>query len=138
LFCAASTFGQKIAADNVPQEVLSAFRAKFPAATEVQWMKAWNANYEVQFALSGNKERSEFDAAGVWVETENPIDKADLPKTIKDAVLKKNPKCEIAEADEIESGADGKLYEVGCATPKGQTDYRVSPGGKIEDKIVRK
>ena len=133
LFSTAVTLSQQVMTYQVPEEVLTAFREKFPDASSVKWSKEINLNYEAQFTLATNGERAEFDKNGKWVETENSIKTSDLPKTVSAAVLKKNPSCKIADAEEIQSSEMGKMYEVGCPTKSEKADYRVTPDGTIKE-----
>ena len=60
LFCTA-VFAQQLVLDNVPQEVQSTFREKFPSAENVSWGIEPNGNYEAKFMMANAKERAEFD-----------------------------------------------------------------------------
>ncbi|MDB5280987.1 MAG: hypothetical protein JWO06_62 [Bacteroidota bacterium] len=137
VFCTAS-FGQAIQSDKVPQEVLSAFKSKFPAAGDVQWAKEPNANYEAKFTMANNNQRAEFNEKGVWVETETSIPTAQVPKTVSNAVMKQSPSCKIADAEEIQTADQGKIYEVGCTKGGTKKDYRVTADGKVEKKLEKK
>jgi hypothetical protein len=132
------SLGQSIATDKVPQEVQSAFKAKFPAASNVTWAMEKNMNYEAKFMLASASQRAEFSKTGIWVESEKTINKADLPKNVSNTVMSKNPSCKIADAEEIQSADLGKMYEVGCATKNGKQDYRVTSDGKVEATLTDK
>ena len=140
LFCAAVAYGQqRVMSDNVPQEVLSAFRAKFPDASNVSWWRGPNSNYEAKFTLATGDERAEFDGNGIWVETESPIAKATLPANVTRAVITKNPRCKISNAKEVQTVGHGMMYEVACGTGMGEADFRVTPDGKkVEPKAPSK
>jgi hypothetical protein len=74
LYCAVSVFiilsscgDKKIAATDVPAPAVTAFTAKYPGATNVEWITEKKDNkpiYEAQFKLNDKKINAEFDASG--------------------------------------------------------------------------
>lgn len=130
---------QIISNDQLPQEVLNAFKTKFPTANVVSWVQEPNTNYEAKFTLAEKDMRAEFNKNGVWVETENAIKPNEVPPAVKKTVLKEKPGCRISDAEEIQSAKDGKMYEVGCSKSGSlKRDYRVTADGKLEKEIAKK
>lgn len=61
----------KISASDVPPAAVSAFTAKYPAATDVNWItesKNGKTLYEAQFKFNNEKTEAEFDSAGNFVQ----------------------------------------------------------------------
>lgn len=135
--CYVASFAQQLSLDNVPQEVQSAFREKFPAGSDVVWGLEPNGNFEAKFMLASAKQRAEFDAHGKWIETENAIPTKDVPKNVHDAVIKAYPTCKISDAEKVQTD-QGEIYEVGCMVGKLKEDIRVTATGKVQKKIEKK
>jgi len=98
-------------AGNPPAAVKNAFEKKFPNATSVSWGKENAQEWEAEFTLNGKKISSNFLADGTWVETEESINKEELPKAILTVIQKKYPGWIIMEADKTETAKNGTLYE---------------------------
>jgi Putative beta-lactamase-inhibitor-like, PepSY-like len=67
---------------------------------------------EADFKLDGIKVSAVFHEDGRWLETEQVIRAADLPKAVAAAIKTKYPSWKIAEADKTESSKLGAIYEV--------------------------
>ncbi len=106
-----SAFAQKISADKVPEAVKSAFKAKFPTATKVNWGMENTTEFEAEFKLDGEELSANFDNTGKWLETETEIKVTDLPYEIKTALAKDFDGYQIKEASKIESAKEGTCYE---------------------------
>ena len=137
LLCCSASFAQQLALDNVPQEVQSAFKEKFPAGSDVVWGLEPNGNFEAKFMMANAKERAEFDAHGKWIETENSIPTSEVPKNVRDAIVKAYPTCKISDAEKVQTD-QGEIYEVGCMVGKAKEDIRVTATGKVQRKIEKK
>lgn len=83
-----SVFAQKIAVDNVPASVITAFKAKFSIAEKITWELDYD-NYEADFTVGKNDFSSKFDKDGKWLETVTYLKPSELPKEIKEALSKK-------------------------------------------------
>jgi hypothetical protein len=88
LFCSVQGFSQKLTDDKVPAVVKAAFKAKFPKVTAVNWEMEDKKEYEASFKLDKTDYTASFDLKGNWLETENVIEIAKLPKIVSDAVSK--------------------------------------------------
>jgi hypothetical protein len=72
------------------------------------------------------------------VETENNIKTVEVPKAVKDGLMKKNPSCKISEAEEVQTADKGKVYDVGCRVNAQEKEYRVSADGSSQQEIAKK
>ncbi len=80
LFAAFSACGQK---STVPNNVNAAFMKKFPNAKKVSWDKENDTEWEAEFKMNGQEYSANFSSAGIWMETEHEIKKADIPAAVK-------------------------------------------------------
>lgn len=106
-----SLFTMNCNAQNVPQSVKDAFKAKFPEAKEVEWGKESDTEYEAEFELGDVDYSANFDINGKWLETEKEIAKNDLPDGVLASLARDFWYADIHEVAEITS-VDGVLYEV--------------------------
>lgn len=99
-------------AKTPPKAVSDAFAKKFPTATKISWGIESPKEWEAEFTLNGEKISANFNENGTWLETEQEINAANLPKAIL-ATLKMNySDWKITEADKTETAKHGTLYEV--------------------------
>lgn len=63
----------------------AAFRAKYPAASSVEWEKA-GIYQKVEFKMNSMEYDAWFDASGKWFQTEYSLPYASLPSAVKDYV----------------------------------------------------
>ena len=98
-------------AGNPPAAVKNAFENKFPNATSVNWGKENAQEWEAEFTLNGKKISSNFLTDGTWVETEEPINKEELPKVILGVIQKQYSGWSIMEAAKTETAKNGTIYE---------------------------
>lgn len=99
-------------ASTPPKVVSDAFMKKFPAATKVSWGKEGPKEWEAEFTLNGEKISANFGQDGTWLETEQEIKAANLPKAVSASVKMKYSDWKIAEADKTETAKHGTIYEV--------------------------
>ncbi|HNW74407.1 MAG: PepSY-like domain-containing protein [Bacteroidales bacterium] len=98
-------------AGNPPAAVKNAFEKKFPGATSVSWGKENAQEWEAEFTLNGKKISANFQVDGTWVETEEPINKEELPKAVLSVIEKQYPGWAIMETDKTETAKNGTIYE---------------------------
>jgi len=99
-------------AKTPPKAVSDAFTKKFPSATKVSWGKEGPKEWEAEFTLNGEKISANFTEDGSWLETEQEIKAANLPKAVLESVKMKYNDWKIAEADKTETAKYGTIYEV--------------------------
>ncbi|OQP60072.1 hypothetical protein A3860_34645 [Niastella vici] len=62
---------QEISASSVPEPVMNAFKAKYPAITPDKWVKEKEKGkviYEAKFTRDNKKGEAEFDESGNFIE----------------------------------------------------------------------
>jgi hypothetical protein len=115
---------------NVPVVVKNAFAAKFPTATNVKWGAAKDRKYEADFQLNNHDVSAFYTPAGVLIKTDTEIKQAELPKSIKDYLLKNFAGYKIDEIDKLE--AKGKTsYQMKATNDKFEYDLLFDGNGKI-------
>jgi hypothetical protein len=129
-----SAYAQKISADKVPEVVKSAFKAKFPAVTKVNWGMENATEFEAEFKLNGEELSANFDNTGKWLETETEIKVTDLLADIKTALAKDFAGFKVKEASKIESAKDGKCYEAEIEKGEETFDVLYTTNGKMLSK----
>lgn len=99
-------------AGTPPKAVSDAFMKKFNAATKVSWGKEGPKEWEAEFTLNGEKISANFNQDGIWLETEQEINAANLPAEVLSNVKMKYAAWKIVEADKTETAKHGTIYEV--------------------------
>ncbi len=82
-----ASFAQKIASENVPAAVNTAFKAKFSTAQKPVWEMDYD-NYEVKFKNKKSDMSAKFSPEGAWLETATFINRSALPSAVKKALAK--------------------------------------------------
>ena len=132
-----SSSAQKIASENVPAAVTSAFKAKFSIAEKATWEMDYD-NYEADFVVGKSPFTAKFDKDGKWIETYTYLKSAELPKVIKEALASKYGELsgyKTQEARKVEK-EKGTFYEM--ETIKGEKTYVLvfnEAGELLEDDI---
>lgn len=104
---------------KVPQAVMTAFTAKFPAATHVKWSKENKKEYESAFLQDNIQYSANFKDNGEWLETETKLTNDDLPAIISTNFYEKYGKeNKIKSAEKVEK-------------PNKPTHYHVKANGKF-------
>jgi hypothetical protein len=105
LICSCSFAGKP------PAAVQNAFEKKFPNATKICWGKEDATAWEAEFTYDGSKVSANFAEDGTWLETEQEITVAGLPKAVEEAISLNYPDWKITEADKTETSRHGTIYE---------------------------
>lgn len=101
-------FANSLAAQKPPTAVQTAFQQKFPNASDVDWSKEKNGEWEAEFETPGDHEKSaNFSADGKWLETETEIKFSELPAPIQSALQGKK----VREVARIEKADGSTLFE---------------------------
>ena len=123
---------------KIPAEVTEAFKAKYPAATNVEWRDKLS-NFSAIFDSDNEQYEAKFNSKGEWQLTENEIDESDLPEEVKEGYDKsKYAEWEIGKVHKIEL-ADGSLqYRVESVKSdvRKKNLYFNSEGRLIKDRIT--
>ncbi len=98
-------------ATEVPEVVKKAFQQKFPTAKKVKWEKENNNDFEASFTLNDKEISAVYSIDGQLKETETEIAVSELPKSVIDALAKKDANAKIEEAEKIERSDNTIIYE---------------------------
>lgn len=109
VFMGTSAHSQKLAQEQVPVKVISAFEQKY-SHVAVSWDRE-DTNYEANFKQDGRTMSVVIDKSGIIVETETDIPETDLPKLTQEYLKKNYPGVKIAEAASIVKSNGDINYE---------------------------
>lgn len=126
-------FGSTLTPEELPEEVIAAFRAKYPNAPVPKWELDTNGSYEARFEIDDVKYRADFTKEGVWLETENNIDFIDLPQNVRSAYVLKYSREDFRSAEAVDSPTKGRFYEIEIFTGTSKIDVMFDENGKILD-----
>ncbi|MFZ0490123.1 MAG: PepSY-like domain-containing protein [Salegentibacter sp.] len=118
---------------QVPQEVKSTFNNKFPDATNVSWDNENSDEWEAEFKQNGTEYSASFSSEGEWMETENQIDKAQLPSEVAQGLQSKYPGASIEKAEKAER-KDGTVYEIEIESDGGEMEVIFDSQGNFVKK----
>ncbi len=99
------------AQDGAPVAVITSFKLKFPKAQKVNWEKEANGDYEAAFKLNDKKMSANFTSKGAWMETEIPIDIANIPPAVGASFKREHTTAKIKLVYKIETAKMFK-YEI--------------------------
>lgn len=88
---------------KVPTNVKASFSEMFPNATEVEWEMEDETEWEAEFKSEGKEITACFTDAGVWIETEWEIEKAEITESVLKVINSTYEGWEIDEAEFVES-----------------------------------
>jgi hypothetical protein len=108
-------------ATEVPEVVKKAFQQKFPTAKKVKWEKEKNNDFEASFILNDKEISALYSMDGQLKETETEIAVSELPKSVIDALAKKDANAKIEEAEKIERSDNTIIYETEVKINKKKT-----------------
>ena len=117
--------------DAVPKTVKENFKAKYPKENDPDWVTDKNDNFEASFKKEGVHYRADFSPNGDWIETENNIDKKDLPKVIQDIIETKYGAYKIVEIEEVTHHQKGFFYDVEITKDGEKQDVEFLKNGTI-------
>jgi hypothetical protein len=135
-FLSSVSFTQKLTPDKVPANVKQAFMKEYPKAMEPGW-KMTNEIYQVMFTLNGIKHAAKFDKGGQWVDKEERIALANLPKEVTATIAKSFAGFKAYEAEKVETPSKGMLYNVGLEKEKEFLEVHFSLKGDVLDKVSK-
>ncbi len=93
-----------------PAPVKKAFEQKFPGLSNVRWVKASAALWEVHFDVNGSDGFADFTVEGVWLETEIQTKESELPLAIENAIKTQCAGWIMVEVNKIETNQHGIVY----------------------------
>ncbi len=95
---------------DIPEAVDSAFKAKFPDVTDVNWENEENM-WEASFKDGDKTMEVCFNEVGEWMETETAVQAEALPAGVMDSLMAMYPDYEVEEIEAVEK-PDFKGFEV--------------------------
>ena len=116
-------------ATEVPEVVKKAFQQKFPTAKKVKWEKEKNNDFEASFILNDKEVSAVYSIDGQLKETETEIAVSELPKSVIDALAKKDANAKIEEAEKIERSDNTIIYETEVKINKKKTELLFDSNG---------
>ena len=116
-------------ATEVPEVVKKAFQQKFPTAKKVKWEKEKNNDFEASFILNDKEISAVYTIDGQLKETETEIAVSELPKSVIDALAKKDANAKIEEAEKIERSDNTIIYETEVKINKKKTELLFDANG---------
>jgi hypothetical protein len=120
-------------AKDVPATIKTTFSQKFPTASNVEWGRENDQEWEAEFKLAGKEYSATFDNAGVWMETEYEISMKEIPAAIKTTLDKESAGFKIGESV-IAENKDGKVYEFLLIKGKIETELLIDFNGIVTKK----
>lgn len=121
---------------TVPTAVKSAFAAKYPATSDLEWEMESLTEYEAEFEENGSEKSAIFTADGTWKETEVEIKESDLPAAVKAVISSEFPGYEIEKAETVETPKTALAYEVELEG-ENTIDVVISADGQILTQEVK-
>jgi len=121
---------------GVPEKVEEAFREKYPDIVAPAWELDTNGSWEAHFEKNGVKYRSDFNANGNWIETENSLNFEELPANVRAAIEIKYAVENIRDIEAVESAIYGIYYDVEFFKSGEKFDIMYNRKGKILDPTV--
>ena len=115
---------------NASQKVKDTFAMKFPNATNVEWEKESDTEWEAEFKLNGKEHSSNFMQDGTWIETEYEVSESEIPQVVMDAMNTNFEGYEI-EGMELTETKDGKAYEMAIEKGESNMEVIIDANGKI-------
>lgn len=123
---------------KIPAEVTTSFTKKYPDATAVEWRDKLSS-FTASFTLDSITYVASFDSNGQWENTEQVIDKDDLPLEVQNGFQKSRySDWDVALVNKIELANDEVQYrvEVGKGDIKRRNLYFDSTGKMLKDRLT--
>ena len=107
---ASACFVPKISKTQLPDDVIRAFRMKFPDAKKVKWEKE-DSVYSAEFSMDKTMTEVEFDTNGIWLRTEWEVPIKFTPCAIKNYIDSAFAGCKFKKLNIVEFATEGQVYE---------------------------
>jgi hypothetical protein len=121
---------QKVKYADVPAKVKEAFEKKYPGVKVEQWEKE-NGDYEATFDLNKIESSALFDVEGNFMELEQEIKVAELPKVIVDFLNNNYSNQKISETSKIIDSSGNIAYEAEIKEGKREFDLLFDSKGNF-------
>ena len=123
---------------KIPAEVTNAFQEKYPDAKSVEWRDKLTS-FTASFQLDSTTYIAQFSSKGEWENTEEAIDKDDIPSEVKAGFDKSRyADWNMGQVTKIELPGDEFQYKIEVAKGdiKKRNLYFNSDGRMLKDKIT--
>lgn len=121
---------------GVPGKAVDTFNAMFPGAHDVEWGKESDTVFEAEFEVDGREVSANFDAGGIWLETETMLSVSDLPGDVRDGVASRFSGSEVRKVERVERAGEPVQYEVLIATDENESEVILDADGTILSRNV--
>jgi hypothetical protein len=115
---------------KVPSNVRATFAEMFPDATDIKWEMEDEGEWEVEFKNRGKEISACFTDAGVWIETEWEIEKAEITESVLKVINSTYEGWEIDEVEFVES-PEFNGYEIELEMGEEEMEVLVTSDGVI-------
>ena len=121
-----------------PKQITDAFAKKFPTATDVEWDKESDTEWEAEFKMDDKEYSSNFSTSGEWLETEYEIEENEIPENIK-LILNENVSEYTIETAEIAETKEGISYEfeIEIEIDNKEYDITIDPKGNFKKEEIK-
>ena len=120
-----------LAQRDVPDAVRTTFQAKYPGEDDPDWHRDDHGNFEAHFKTDGRHLRADFNPDGSWIETEESIDKDDLPKAVRDWIEAEHENDDITEIERVEHHSKGLFFDIEFKRKGKNLDVEVRENGTV-------
>lgn len=119
---------------DLPNEIMVAFKQKFPNITSSNWKAGKSGRYISSFSNSGVTTSAMFDKSGKWLETETEIKPADVPAGVQNSLSTDFAGYETTKIKKIETVDKGESYNILITNGKSTIEARYGADGKLINK----
>ncbi len=103
---------KKLSESEIPEVVIESFNVNFKDVKADNWEKERDGSYEAEFDLNNIETSATFSADGKLLETEQEIEKEDLPQAVIEYLKTNYTDKNIDEAAKITTGEGIVKFEV--------------------------
>jgi len=115
---------------NIPDKAKAHFSEKYPKATDVDWSNNVS-NYTAKFKQDGKNYEAHYNVDGNWDNTENQIQKNDLPEAVSASFSKSRyTDWKLNSIDFVEEPKHPALYRFNLKNGIKKTYLYMDPTGK--------
>lgn len=127
---------QKVKEADVPAAVKTTFQNTYKGAKAEKWEKEKDGNYEAEFDWNKAEASASFSADGKFLQYEQEMKTAGLPKTVSDYVTKNYAGYKITEAAKITDASGAISYEAEVKKGKEEMDLIFDSNGNFLKKEI--
>ncbi len=119
------------AQESAPEEVVTAFKAKYPKAKKVEWVKTGDSQWQAEFEMSEREVEVVFDEAGTWLGTSTEVDIKKAPEAVRKAVTEKYKNYTVTEVNMVEIANGEVMYKFELDNGDGEIETMFHSDGRI-------